>query len=278
MTADEKRQIDAVERDRREREDEMLLLLLLLLGTATSHAIAAVRLGADPSQAARNVLLGNPALDLGGLATPLARVLATSYTDGVRRTDLMIGTRPPIVPVDPARVAAYQTAATQIVSGLSQRVTGIIAQAVSDGREAGIGTRKIASSIRDAMKAGGYLGEDASILKAVTERAIVDAHGAGMWGGWKRPENDQHLVGFIHRSVIDSVTTTICRQRNGFTRPKDDPYWEGNWPSLHHGCRSVVLPVFKVREWSTEYPTEPPMPGFGRAPWMFGNAWAAKTP
>lgn len=39
-------------------------------------------------------------------------------------------------------------------------------------------------------------------------------------------------------------TDEICRPRSGTILPKDDPFWQANWPPLHHNCRSTVRAVY----------------------------------
>lgn len=260
---------EAVERDRKRREEELLLLLLLLMGQATRYAVAAQRLGHDPAQAARNVIQGNPYLEFGGLAAPLSRLLATSYADGRRRTDLMMGTRPPIDPVTPDDAAGFMANAQAIANGMTNSVTAIINQAIADGAAAGMGTRKIATSIRQAVKDAGYLGEDPRVLNVVSERAIVDTHNTGMYDGGKiNPE----VWGFEFSAVLDKGTTVICRTCNGTRLPKGDPWFFNHTPSMHWGCRSLlrIIRVGSIKAVATDAPSIEPAPGFGH-PW-FGIA------
>ena len=41
-------------------------------------------------------------------------------------------------------------------------------------------------------------------------------------------------------AVLDDRTTRICRPRDGTVLPADNPWWNANWPPLHHNCRSSV--------------------------------------
>jgi hypothetical protein len=95
------------------------------------------------------------------------------------------------------------------------------------------------------------------------ERAVVTAHNGGILAGAAALDG---VTGLAHRSVLDEVTTDICRERNGLMLPLDDPYWTSNVPALHYRCRSVLVPIvgdFTPSDWR---PTVPPMAGFGAAP------------
>jgi SPP1 gp7 family putative phage head morphogenesis protein len=267
MTEEEKKQVDLIEKDRRIREHELLILLALLFGTATRHAVSAVRLGHDPALAARNVVVGNRALELPGLAQPAAKLLSVTYIDGMRRASRMAGIAPgPRTPEMPTELLDAQAAvAERVAEGMAQTLVTKINDAVGESIQAGLGTKKIARAVRQAVVDGGYGADNPYLLKTVAERGIVDAHGAGMWNNWHDPQVADKLVGFKHVTVMDEGTTDICKCRNGFMRPKDDEYWETSWPALHWGCRSVILPLFKDHEWTLARPAIPPAPGFGWA-------------
>jgi len=55
---------------------------------AQRHATAAIRLGHDPIQAARDVLVGNSAIGQAGIGETIARALVTAHLLGLRRTAL----------------------------------------------------------------------------------------------------------------------------------------------------------------------------------------------
>lgn len=56
--------------------------------TAQRHAAAAMRLGHDPAQAVRDVLVGNQSLGLSGIGEIIARAMVTAHLLGLRRTAL----------------------------------------------------------------------------------------------------------------------------------------------------------------------------------------------
>lgn len=270
MEEQEKNQVAQVERDRVLREKEALILFLILFGTATRHATMAIRLGHDPGIAVQNVIRGNPQLGLPGLSPSLAKLMALTHADGYRRADLLAGIRPTLSrdEVMPDVIAKYYPASRRMSSAMANTLTDKINEAIGEA-PADANARRVAAFVRNAIASDGYGKDHPYLLETVAERMVVDAHGAGMWSGWQRPELNERLKGFVHKSVMTKTTTTICKERNGLALPKDDPYWLTGFPQLHWGCRSVVLACYTDREWSTVYPTTPPDPGFGYAPWAF---------
>lgn len=261
----------------------MLALLLLFFGQAIDHASYAVRIGGLPTSAARSVLVGNGNLHLPGASTPLSKVLSVAYADGVRRAfkfcDLP---QPTIDAIAPKVVDIYRSVAEKTINDMSDTLNRHINESLDASRDAGFDTAKTARQLRNDLNGGGYgygtntEGEKTTpwILESVTELNIVNTNGAGQWDAYQEPSAADRTVGFIHRSVVDEGTTEICLERDGFCRPADDEYWSVNWPSLHFGCRSGILPIFKVRKWSENYPVTSPAPGFGRRPMAFGAVWA----
>lgn len=265
MTKAEQSAIDQIEEDRQRREREMLLLFLILFGTATRHAAMAIRLGHDPIAASRNVIMGNPRLGLPGLPAPMARLMAAAHSDGLRRAELLAGSQPSAA--ESTSIDRYYGPAQRMASRMADTLGGKIDEAVRGDTDSN--ARGVAGEVQDVIARDGYGKENPYLLETVSERIVIDAHGAGMWDGWQRPELNDRLRGFVHHSQIDDATTAICRHRDGYARPKDDPYWRWNWPALHWGCRSIILPAWKDREWSLVAPTIPAAEGFGQAPWAY---------
>lgn len=284
MTPIEQSQIDAIERDRRKRERELLALLLLFFGDAINHAAYAVRLGHSAQAAASNVLLGNPSLGLMGLATPLCRLLATTYADGIIRAYRMSDTPPPEpATLMPGAMEIYRPAAQGIANTLSNTLSAKI-DAIMDGDGmVGLTARQTSTLLKSLLKSGGYgygmkpdgTRTDPYLIETTTELAIVNAHGAGMSIGSDAPEVALKIWGFKFVAVLDEVTTKICKKCNGTRLPRGDIWFKTHTPSMHFNCRSALLPIYvgASNAYATDAPDIEPMPGFGR-PWL-GTGLAA---
>jgi hypothetical protein len=269
MTDTDQKALDRIEADRQRREHELLLLLLLLLDEGTLHVNSAVRIGADPQAALRGVLLGSDRIRQPGLAPTLAEAQAEAYWAGVARAYRSAGlAKPEVTAEDIARAAeAYQPFAVQATQSLYTRM----AQKIVEGLQAaeGKGTAATIREIRLAMNAGGFSRANPSGLELVSTQAVLRSYSDGQFNAYTHPDLSHLLIGYRHRSVMDSHTTPICIDRENLELPKDHPYWiTGGWPPLHFNCRSVALPIFKGQPFqpSTSLPTVPVMSGFGAAP------------
>jgi SPP1 gp7 family putative phage head morphogenesis protein len=266
VTDDEQKQaLDRIEKDRRRREAELLALLLLLSDESEQHARFAIRTGNDSVSAARAVWLGDLRIDQPGAAPVLAEAMADVNAAGFRRGTRLAGASAPVTtPEDLDRLTTlYEPAARELAQRLWTGIELKLSPAVL--RAQGQGVRAMLREIGLAFDGAGVSKDHARTIEVNVERAVVREYNAGMFRAVIDPKH--HLIGFLHKSVLDDVTTTICRQRDGLKLAFDNPYWKTNFPPLHYGCRSVLMPLFgdTIRE-STQLPTEPPADGFGLAP------------
>jgi hypothetical protein len=251
--------------ERNRRETELYLLLWMLWDEARLHGQSAIRLGHDPGQAMRQVIQGNPQLDLPGALPPIREILASADIAGQRRAIRLAGVpthqveTPDAEEIEPE----YTAEAKELADSLSERATTTADQYARVST--GLSVAQRVKILREAMQMA--WGPNGGELKNASSTPILTAHNGGMWKGYK--SELPRIIAFRHYSVMDDRTTDICWQRHLLTLPPDDSYWLKNWPSLHWGpCRSVVLPVRQGEPctFSTTYPTIPPMPGFGFAP------------
>lgn len=281
MSDDE--QVDRIEAERQRREREFLLLLLLLSDEAERHAVAAVRLGHDPISAARNVWIGNPAIEQPGAAPLIAEQMAMVELAGINRarklgrlTDPQLSDVTRFHPDQDAfaKAVTEHLPEARNVAALTWQIIERELRAVK--YEPGIKQR--VKNLRLAFDQAGVTKSHHDTLAIGIERQTVEKYNTGLWKGAIAPDLGHRLAGFRHVSVIDAGTTEICRERDGLTLPADDPYWRDNWCPLHYGCRSIVLPLFggdvKISE---AYPEHPPALGFGKAPAVIMGSYFGVT-
>lgn len=252
MTADQ--QIQKIESDRLEREKELLLLFLLLSDTAKSYAMAAVRLGHDPVSAVRSVFLGNPDLDLRGGVNGTAVAMQEAYK-GANDTASDIADAEPKIVTPPRYDDVARDAINRMIQPLTKRIRG----AQEDSKAKGRGAKKTANAVGQAF-ADGYSRANPEVMNAVSVTFINNAYQPGLYRGFK----NANVKGLGFDAVLDSVTTTICRVRNGVQLPIDNPWWQSNSPSLHYFCRSSIRALFGDFSVTENPPTQPqPQAGFG---------------
>lgn len=264
--ADQEEQIRQVERDRRRREAELVLLLAYLADDARKHARSAVKLGVAPLVAINQVLLGASHVDQPGGAVAVAMALEDAYTAGVKRAFRWAGVKYELQTPPVTAQAYYAQRANFVIQSLATQVNAKVFDSVFN--VAGQGVSAATKSINAAFVDGGFTHASDSYLVLAAEQAIVAAYNEGLLAAYLSPGVKNDLRGFIHVSILDDRTTRICEDRPNFTRSWSDPYWLSNWPPLHFRCRSCVFPIFKM-QWTGDfgnYPTIPPMDGFGNAP------------
>jgi hypothetical protein len=271
MTALQSQTLDRIEADRKKRERELLILLLLITDDARQHMQHAVRLGVDAATALHDVIVGNAALDQPGLADAMAERMLEAYQSGVRRVMRLAGLNPdlsisPLEQEEQVVRSAYNTYAVTATQSLYQRIADKVTTALQES--IGESINKRVRLIRVAMTRAGFTRMNPSQLEAFAEASVLRGHNDGMFSGYFNRAVAPRIVGFRHISVLDNHTTTICDERAELTLRRDNPYWQTNWPALHSGCRSAVVPIFRGQpfEESGWLPLEPPMAGFGAAP------------
>lgn len=279
-----------MDRDRRERERELLLLLLLYFATAYRHARSAARVGADPYAAVRDVLAGNPALGLPGLAVRLAPLLLLADYAGWRRTLLVVpGVSVPPSPDDVPRRRDYAAllllllatgyraaadyrarafqAAGQLAATLQRRMSDGLSKPAPDGRR---GVAFVLWALAYLWERWGYTKDKPWSLRGAAETLVGEAYQGGYAAGLGRPELvDAGMTGLRYAATLDERTSDICRTYDAVRLPAGHPWWRSHWPQNHWHCRAVVLPVFGrfTPTPESDVPWEPPPErGFGAAP------------
>jgi hypothetical protein len=264
-------QIAAVERDRRKREALLLLALLALAAQARRYIIHSLR---------DNGTL--PDIFMRKLAPIILDAMADAHVAGVRRVGVLAGVElilrgvaTDTLPEYEATARVYAPAAAVAARGIRDTLSRLAADAVVEAQRTG---RSAVRVVQDAFTRWGWTntppqtvepdstGEAGWAAQGHATDAILAAYNAGMFVGYDSPEVRGKLTALTHRSVVDSFTSTICRERHNLTLPVDDPYWRSNWNPLHRHCRSVVLPRFGPVTMSTAYPVTVPQPGYGLAP------------
>jgi hypothetical protein len=272
VTADQQFQLDRIEKDRKKREQLLLLLLLSYSDKALSQARSAIRTGGNPIQAVQQTIQGTNAnvshVHWKPLQTKLLPLMVETCAAGFWRAAKMAD-----VSVDLADLQvspSVQQGAMDLAQKTSDALARVTVRGISLAEQNGLNVTKTEKLLGETFKAAGFTRDNPSSLEYGAERAVVNGYGGGMFEAWETKAADR-VTGLQHFSILDRVTTIICRQRNGLKLPARDPYWRNNWPQLHGRCRSVILPLFGKFAPSATYPTVPPMPGFGQAPIVVFN-------
>lgn len=255
-----------IERERKERERELLALLLLLFEGAYRRARNAVEFGLDPFAAARDAVLGNMVLMIPGGIERLAQQLAEAEAEGYARVQRMLGVRITRIEVKPNgyhRGLAHKS--------LSRALGRLQVQLYLElGRTPGRDAKSRQKAVRAAFEGSGLVMSATSKAWLLENEATAIGtlvYAGGMQGGYARPDVVAVLTGLRFVNPLDERTTGICRSRHGVILPLDHPWWFTNWPPLHFGCRSIVLPLTRKVKF-TENPPASPAPDLGWGHWV----------
>jgi hypothetical protein len=269
-----------IDDDRRRREAELLALLALLFWQCRSHCYAALKVGSDPFRAAADVLQGAPHAGP-GLAPRLAAQLALAERAGYRRTLLVL---PGETPQPPSTVqAAYPAVQRAVV--LTTQILGTFLTHLREALAASwqMGTSGKIAEIRKMLWVWGYdprrPKDGAWALERDAENAVQAAYQHGYLAGLARPEVRAELTGFQYVATLDEHTSEYCLAYHGVKLPAGHDWLQTHWPSTHHRCRGVMVPLFGdfTATPDADLPYVPaPQPGFGAAPLYVG--WPVVAP
>jgi hypothetical protein len=255
--------IARIERERKAREKGLLLWMLSLAERARLNVVRAIRVGAVWTGVLRGVFVGDDRIDQPGGAGVLSKAMADSYLTGYHRAGLLVDVRlgPPALLADVAR--DYVPEATQALDRIGRSLETAVAEEI----QAVVAEDRIsadAAAVGEAFRKAGWTPENPTSATGSSSGIVLKQFAVGMHNGFKHPDVVAVLTGLHFVNPLDAVTTDICRKRAGTKLPLDHPWWFRNWPPLHYGCRSVVLPM--MREFTpTESPPDfpPPDPGWG---------------
>lgn len=264
MTRDE--QVAKIERERREREDALLLLLLLLSRRARFRVNSAIRNGTDWRRVLAAVLLGSEALDQPGGVDMLAMVMADSHATAVRQVGRLVDVDVEAAETREELVRRYESRARAQL----ERIRQLLEQAVDAALAESAAADRISADViaaGGAFHAAGFVEDASSGAETEATAAVTQAYAAGMGEGYGSDAVQAVMTGLRFVNPLDERTTSVCRKRTGVTLPLDHPWWFGNWPPLHWGCRSIVLPLTGAGVKFTEVPPVFPPPDVGWGQW-----------
>lgn len=101
-------------------------------------------------------------------------------------------------------------------------------------------------------------------LDTIVRNSVMESMNEARYAFFTDPDLADFVEALEYSAILDSATTEICNHLNGKTYPTNSDLWDGYRPPNHHNCRSVLVPVTVVDEWSpSKDPTVKPQSGFG---------------
>ena len=135
---------------------------------------------------------------------------------------------------DGLKVQAAQQAKTY-----KDDIEKIVVFGITSGVESKASDDKIISNIEDSLDE--YV--ESSKIGAGARTMVTQNINRGRDGFFFDEKNLPGIAAFQFSAVIDSVTTPICLSLDGKIVKPNDPDLQSLRPPLHHGCRSILVPI-----------------------------------
>lgn len=118
---------------------------------------------------------------------------------------------------------------------------------------------------------------DNAHVETVFRNAAQRAYNSGRFEQMTVPAVKQLRPFWMFDAVLDTRTTDVCSARSGTLLSADDPWWDSNYPPLHHRCRSTVrsLRSSAAEDIGVDSPPDvsPPPKGWGASPKVQAAPW-----
>ena len=118
---------------------------------------------------------------------------------------------------------------------LVQMVLDSLAHALERGEGLDTWRRQLGDDVRNAWGAG-----SAFRLETIFRTNIQTALNRGRYAQMTHPAVKRLRPFWMYDAVLDSRTSPICTERDQTVLQAEDPFWQSNYPPLHHRCRSAV--------------------------------------
>ncbi len=131
--------------------------------------------------------------------------------------------------------------------------------ALLEGIKNGLSTGEIVSQLIDVLP--GILGkvddetgqvdkQTRARVETIVRTNITDSFNQANLAVYNDPDLGDFVEAYQYVSIMDSRTTDFCRTYNNRIFPKNDPIWSNITPPNHFNCRSTLVAVTAIDEWS----------------------------
>lgn len=168
----------------------------------------------------------------------------------------------------------------KVAGKLTDDAIAIIEQVIANGVKGGKDFKTIELEIYQAMGGAGFMSEEdykAALGAAVdpelkNPQARIDtmlrtngfeAVNEARYSYFTDPQLDGFVEALEYSAILDSRTTQICQHLDGHVHATNAAEWESYRPPNHYNCRSLLIPVTQIDNWSeSDEPTVEPQKGF----------------
>jgi SPP1 gp7 family putative phage head morphogenesis protein len=240
---------------------------LLIGGRAQRAAYQALKRGDSPAKAA--------AAEFEAAVPLITKTMIAGHLAGRKRSAMLAAASPKLAlkntPLDYAlqylaqRLALdefeltqleslYHATAVRVVKAASMEVEKKIESKLFDLLATGAHVREGKKALAEAFEAAGIVPNNSFTLEAIFRTQTQLAYGAGRWNADQSPAIQEILWGYKYVTVGDDRVRPEHVGFEGVTLPKDDAFWQTNWPPNGWACRCCAISVFEPR--SPVYPPD----------------------
>jgi SPP1 gp7 family putative phage head morphogenesis protein len=154
--------------------------------------------------------------------------------------------------LDPEELARleemYNAAALKVVKTASNAVERTIQRKLLEAIGSGQHVRAGRAALVEAFEANGLTPRNSFTLEAIFRTQTQLAYGAGRWNADQDPDIQEILWGYRYLTMEDDRVRPEHVGFDGVTLPKEDPFWDENWPPNGFACRCTAISIFEPRE------------------------------
>ena len=170
------------------------------------------------------------------------RKAAAAYDDAVR----YMRKRLDLSPDDVAKLEKlYGDTAVKVTRGLGDALEAKAQEAAADIVKQGMHVQDAMQRMREAFDAAGATPQKPFLLETLVRTQIQTAYGAGRWNADQDPAVQEILWGYTYVTAGDDRVREEHAAMEGTCLPKDDPFWQVNWPPNGFNCRCSTVEEFR---------------------------------
>lgn len=256
-----RRQSLALDRDREQVERDVIRSAVSAGNAARRHVFAAYRRGDDPAAALRAAITPLGDVLLGALlqAHARGRLIQTqriaARLQGTRKVHFARNPLDGAIAFLKTRVKAtdaeintlariYGDEAVGVLGDFTRPIERDILTEVGLLTQEGASVRQGVRRLGETFAKAGITPDNPYHLESIIRSETAKAYAAGRWNALQNPIAQELLWGFRYATVGDTRVRPSHAAMEGVTLPKDDPWWQRNFPPNGWGCRCQAIELF----------------------------------
>lgn len=142
----------------------------------------------------------------------------------------------------------FHTDVVRVTAQLSGKIERQLRSEVNQIQLEGLHVAEGKKRLGEAFKAAGIVPENSFTLESIVRTQTMLAYGAGKANVESDPAIQEILWGYKYVTVGDDRVRPTHAAMDGVTLPKDDPFWDVNYPPCGWACRCQALPILEEVE------------------------------